>query len=148
MTSPSYTAFPVLTKVTPYWSEVDALGHINNARYFTWFEEARMALLAEIGAPMSGTPSVGPILAQTSCVFHAPVYWPSTLEIGARVTRIGRSSVTMEYVAFLFPTPPDPHAEPKCVATGSGVVVMVDYNTGKSTEIPQEWRANLERLSR
>ena len=65
--------FPVLVMFPVHWGEMDALGHVNNARYFTWFESARIALFGQIGvlATREAT-GIGPILATTTCDFLGP----------------------------------------------------------------------------
>ena len=58
---------------------LDALGHVNNARFFSWFESARIALFERIGVATSGPSEVGPILATTTCDFLRPVVFPATV---------------------------------------------------------------------
>ena len=90
-------AFHVTIPVTVQWSEMDALGHVNNARFFTWFESARIALFERIGVPTSGPSATGPILATTTCDVLRPVVYPATLRVGVRVSRVGETSISMEY---------------------------------------------------
>lgn len=132
--------FPVVVRFPVHWAEVDAMGHVNNARYFTWFESARMELFQRVGLEIEGSPEVGPILAQTSCDFLAPVRFPADIEAGTRVSGFGRTSFTMEFGVAL--------AEGKQLAArGSGVVVLIDYRTGEKVEIPAELKAKLAALS-
>ena len=128
------------------WSELDQLGHANNARYFTWFEEARMAYFERVGIPTDDQRGWGPILAQTECQFLAPVPWPSRLIIGARVTRIGNSSFTMEYTAHR--KSEDNSQSISCVAKGSGVVVLIKYATGEKVRVNDEIRAEINSLDK
>ena len=55
--------FPIIVERNLDWSELDAFGHANNARYFTWFEEARMAYFTDVGVPTDVVSGWGPILA-------------------------------------------------------------------------------------
>jgi acyl-CoA thioester hydrolase len=129
--------FPVTVPITVHWGDMDALGHVNNARYFTWFESARIALFERVGLVAVGSPEVGPILASTRCDFLAPVRYPAELVAGTRVERLGNTSFTMGYgVAH--------RAEPgRLVARGEGVVVLIDYTSGAKVPIPAELRARL-----
>ena len=139
--------YQVVIDLTLAWSELDQLGHANNARYFTWFEEARMAHFKAVEIPTNGDAGWGPILASTRCDFLAPVAWPAQLRIGSRVTRTGRSSFTMEYAAFIVHTDDDTRAEStRCVAVGQGVVVLVRYGeeAGEKVYIDDALRARLE----
>ena len=133
--------FPVVVRFPVHWSEMDALGHVNNARYFTWFETARIALFDQVGLPSSGMPKVGPILAQTSCEFLAPVRYPSDLVAGTRITSLGNTSFRMEFGVALADEPDG------LLARGGGVVVLIDYATGGKVPIPDELRSTLEALS-
>ena len=136
--------WPLLIERKLDWSELDQLGHANNARYFTWFEEARMAYFERVGIPTDDQRGWGPILAQTECQFLAPVPWPSKLMIGARVTRIGNSSLTMEYKAYR--KSKDKSQNIRCVAKGSGVIVLVKYMTGEKVRVNDEIRAKINSL--
>ena len=42
------------------WGEMDALGHVDNGRFFTWFESARIALFQRIGVATSRPFEIGP----------------------------------------------------------------------------------------
>src|SRR6478752_4362546 len=89
--------YPITITLPVQWSEMDALGHVNNARFFTWFESARIALFERIGVATTGPAGIGPILATTSCDFLRPVVYPATLRVGVRVSKIGETSLGMEY---------------------------------------------------
>ena len=134
-------SFPVTVDLVVQWSEQDAFGHVNNARYFSWFEGARLALFARVGLPTGGTPAVGPILASTRCDFLAPVAWPATVRAGVRVTRLGRTSFGTDYGAALVLA--DGTAG-TLVARGEGVVVLVNYQQGGTVPIPDDLRGRLQ----
>lgn len=133
--------YPVVARFPTHWGEMDALGHVNNARYFTWFESARMALFERVGLASTGTPEIGPILAHASCDFLAPVRHPAEIIVGARIAKLGNSSFTMEYAAAEASAPDTP------VARGTGVVVLIDYRTGEKLPIPSDLRTALSELS-
>ena len=117
------------------------MGHVNNARYFTWFESARMELFQRAELAIDGTPEIGPILAHTSCDFLAPVRFPAEIEAAARVSGFGRTSFTMDFAVGVVGS-----EEP--VARGKGVVVLINYRTGAKVAVPEDLRSRLEALSR
>jgi acyl-CoA thioester hydrolase len=140
--APVMQAFPVVIPIPVQWGDMDALGHVNNTVYFRWFESARIALFDAAGLDLRGIPPVvGPILAQTTCVFRQPVTYPANIVVGARVPRIGRTSFVMEYAAALDTAPDEP------VATGEGVIVLVDYRTGAKVPVEGALRQKLEELA-
>ncbi len=75
-------SFPLTVSIVVQWSEMDALGHVNNARFFTWFESARIAMFQRIGVATSGLSAIGPILATTTCDFLRTVVYPATVRVG------------------------------------------------------------------
>jgi acyl-CoA thioester hydrolase len=125
------------------WSEMDALGHVNNARFFTWFESARIALFQRIGVPTSAPSAIGPILATTTCDFLRPVVFPATVRIDARVTRVGETSITMEYEVADATAPVSPAAP---YARGTSVAVIVDYTSMAKVRVPDDIRAAIAAL--
>ena len=132
--------YPVVVRFPVHWGELDALGHVNNARYFTWFETARMELFHRVGLEFSGTPAIGPILAHTRCDFLAPVRYPAEVLAGARIAKLGNTSFTMGFGVALADAPDH------LVARGEGVIVLIDYSTGDKVAIPEDLRLELEGL--
>jgi acyl-CoA thioester hydrolase len=129
--------YPVTVAVPVQWGDMDALGHVNNARYFTWFESARIALFERVGLTSVGQPEVGPILAHTRCDFLAPVTYPAELVAGSRIDRLGNTSFTMGYAVAHAAAPGE------LVARGEGVVVLIDYTSGAKVRIPDDLRRRL-----
>lgn len=122
------------------WGDMDALGHVNNTRYLTWFESARIALFARIGLASVAPLTVGPILATTTCDFLRPVVFPARIEVGVRVASIGETSVTMEYEVR------DAAAKATLYARGTSVVVVIDYGTMQKLRVPDDVRAAIDAL--
>jgi acyl-CoA thioester hydrolase len=132
--------FPITIRLPVLWGDMDAFGHVNNARYFVWFEAVRLELFQRVQLASSGTPGVGPILAHVSCDFLKPVVWPAEIIVGTRVTSFGRTSFKMDY-AIAHASQPD-----ELVATGEGVIVLVNYGTGEKIPVSEELKAAIEAL--
>ena len=133
-------AFPVLVRITVLWSDLDAYGHVNNAVFFRYFEQARMEFLARCGFIESYEKNkVGAILHSTSCRFRRPVFHPDTVEVGTRATEVGEDRFTMEYAARST-------TQGELVAEGTAVVVSYDYNVGTKAPIPPAVRAAMDAL--
>lgn len=122
------------------WGDVDALGHVNNTRYLTWFESARIALFGRIGLASVAPLTVGPILATTTCDFLRPVVFPARVEVGVRAVSIGETSVKMEYEVR------DAAAAETLYARGTSVVVIIDYRTMQKIRVPDDVRAAIAAL--
>ena len=133
--------YPVVVTFPVHWGELDSLGHVNNARFFTWFESARMELFRRVELEFVGVPQVGPILAHTSCDFLAPVRFPAEVSAGTRIASLGNTSFVMEFGVVLSEEPEE------LVARGRGVIVLIDYGTGAKVAIPPALRTKLEPLA-
>jgi acyl-CoA thioester hydrolase len=119
------------------WGDMDIMGHVNNAKYFTYCESARMGYFAAVHLTAhkeAGTH--GPALAAANLNFRRQVRWPAELDVETRVTEIGRSSFKMEYELIQRDTR-------ERVADGTGVVVWVDYATGRSIPLPESLKAEI-----
>ena len=131
-------AFPVSVRFPVQWGEMDAFGHVNNARFLTWFEAARIAYLSRVGLWGKEASGLGPILASAQVDYLRPVRFPAQLEVGARVSRIGNTSFTMEYAV-------EDEAGTLC-ARGSAVVVTLRYSAHQKIPVPEPLRAAIEQL--
>lgn len=132
--------YPVVVRFPVHWGELDGLGHVNNARYFTWFESARMELFRRVELDFEGAPAVGPILAHASCDFLHSVGYPAEVLAGAGIQKIGNTSFTMGFAAALAESPE------RLVARGAGVIVLIDYQTRAKVPVPAALRRRLEAL--
>jgi acyl-CoA thioester hydrolase len=122
------------------WGDMDSMGHVNNAKYFTYCESARMSYFAAVRMNEHREDEHhGPALAAAHLNFRRQVRYPAELEVVTRVTEIGRSSFKMEYEILY-------HGTVERVADGSGVVVWVDYSTGRSTPLPESLREEIQRF--
>ncbi len=111
------------------WGDMDALGHVNNGRYFDYFQEARIEWLRELNITM--TEKTGPVVVHVACTYLKPVVYPATLTIRSKVQNIGRTSMVMEH---------DVYQEGVLMAQGISKVVWVDYTLGKSIPLPDTMR--------
>ena len=120
--------------------DCDAMGHVNNAVYFTYFEQARIVLADTLGLRRSlEQAGLGLILAHASCDYKAQVVFGDVLDVGVAVTAIGRSSFTGEYEIRRV-------KDDSVVATGKSVQVVFDYTDGKTIVIPDVFREKLESI--
>jgi len=107
------------------WGDQDALGHINNALYFKYVEEAR-ALLFDKARMVLPSDRVG-VLAHASCDFVKSLMYPGTVAISLILQRVGRSSMEFDFIIEL-------ENEPGTVyARGKNVIVCTDMINGRST---------------
>jgi acyl-CoA thioester hydrolase len=142
--------FAMVLELPVLWGDMDALRHVNNARYFAWFEAARIAYFDRLralydggpDAPPAGLGEVGPILASTGCDYLRPVVYPGTVQVGVKVTEIGTGSLRMEYAVTRTDAPDE------LCARGTSVVVLVRYATREKVRVPDDVRAAIAELEK
>lgn len=126
--------YPIILTLPILWGDQDAFGHVNNVVYFRWCESARVAYLNDTGLQaLMSQANLGPILASIKCDYLRQLNFPDTVRIGARVTRIGNKSVSMEHAIFS-------DSLQAIVAKSDSVVVLFDYSQQKSCAIPANVR--------
>lgn len=127
------------------FADTDAMGHVNNASYLTYFEIARAAYYEAVtGQPLplgAHGASEGMILAEATIAFRAPAYYGETLTVEARVTRIGGTSFTLE---FRLTAPQSRYGRARLVAVSTSVQVMYDYLHERPIAVSPELAAEME----
>ena len=115
--------------------DCDGLGHVNNAVYLTYLEQARFAFWQRLTG-VSGIPRSF-ILARVECDYRVQATAGDRLVVRLRVTAVGKSSFTFDYEIVNARTR-------EVVATARTVQVMYDYQAGRSIPVPDDIRARLE----
>src|SRR4051812_49060189 len=129
--------YPVVLTLPILWGDQDAFGHVNNVIYFRWAESARIAYLIDTGLHgLLSVANLGPILASLKCDFLKQLNFPDTVSIGARITRLGNKSLSMEHAIYST-------AAVDIVAKLDSVIVIFDYGQQKSCPIPEEVREKI-----
>lgn len=80
------------------FTDVDLYRHVNNVRYFEYFQEARIRLFTELldGPAGRGTPPLSVVVAQTDVDYRAPILLrPEPYDVWTQVARVGRRSLTL-----------------------------------------------------
>jgi acyl-CoA thioester hydrolase len=133
-------AYRVFLPVQTRWDDNDLYGHVNNVRYYAFFDSVINRHLIEHGALDLAQSAVIGLCVDSQCSFFAPVAFPQALEAGLRVAHLGRSSVRYEVGIFLA-------GAPAACAEGHFVHVYVDRASRRPVELPPPLRQVLEPLS-
>jgi len=134
------TDFKVWITAVVRWGDMDAFSHVNNAKYFTFCESARIAYFEVLGIGLQRSAVThAPAVVSATCNFLRQVHYPATLEVGARAINVGRSSFTLEYGIFREGTD-------QPVADGSSVVVWVDYDAERSAPLPESLKQKISEI--
>lgn len=140
------SAKPALPRLADYshrihlavrWGDMDALGHVNNVKFFTYDEQARLQYFDAIAAIQTDFwQGSGIILAKLGCDFVQQLRYPATLAIGLRISRLGRSSLDTEAAMF---------EGERLVAVTRGTLVWFDYRQQKPAPVPEAVRELIRR---
>lgn len=120
--------FPVVIELPVQWGDQDALGHVNNVVFFRWWESSRIACAEKIdllGTDRSG--QYGTVLASMTCDFRKQLVYPDRVLIGARIGRVGNSSLRIEHRLV---------SQKLNAIAAEAVSVMVSFNFEKQTSCP------------
>lgn len=118
------------------WGDMDALGHVNNGRYFDYFQQARIEWLEQLNMDMKQ--EQGPVLIHIACTFLKPVIYPATLTLKSKAHSPGRSSMLMDH---------DLYQEQTLMTQGTSKIVWVDYKSNKAIPLPTGLRELLSELA-
>ncbi len=125
--------FPFVHSEAVRFSDLDGFGHVNNAVFSTYLEQARLAWFG--GGEEEEMPLRDVILARTEIDFRSPVVFGETVQIGVRPARLGTKSFELAY---------ELRAGGRVVAEAKSVLVGYDYARERSVEVPARWRRRLE----
>jgi acyl-CoA thioester hydrolase len=121
---------PIVHVETVRFRDLDPMGHVNNAVFLTYIEQARVTYLAEVGAA-TGLEDMNIIVARVEIDFKAPVRLGQEVEISVRASRFGTKSFDLDYVL---------RVDGETVAEAKSVQVTYDYGRREAVPLPAEWR--------
>jgi acyl-CoA thioester hydrolase len=127
--------FRVVATVVPRFRDTDAMGHLNNAVYLTYFEIARTKYWAELTGERDYR-QVPFILAHTTIDFRSPAFVYETLRVGVRVARLGNRSFECAYRVAEETTD-------RLVVEGRSVQAIFDYQRNVTYPMPAELKAKV-----
>lgn len=118
------------------FKDIDVGGHAHHSHALVYFEEARAAYWREV-VGRQGLDDVDYILAEVHVRYHQRVLWPQVLEVGVKVSRLGKRHFEMSYEAR--------GSDGEKLISGSSTQVMYDYAAGRSQSIPEDVEAAIRR---
>lgn len=120
------------SKLNVRWGDMDNLGHVNNATYFSYFEQARIEWLDEIDVSLTG--DTGPVVITAQATYLKPVVYPADIIIRMLMHSPKRSSFMVDYTLL---------QGTDVMVTGETKIVWIDYKKASSIEIPDGLRTLL-----
>ena len=127
---------PFQSRISIRFNDIDAMGHVNNAVIFTYFEEGRKALFYD-AFRQSAPGGFNFMVAHLECDYILPVRLEDRLLLNLWVTAIGTKSFGLAYALM------DEADVNRIFAKGSSVQVCYDYRQRQSVPVPQTLRKAL-----
>jgi len=120
------------------YGDLDPQGHVNNSKHLTYFEQARVAYMIELGlfTKNQSFMEIGVILADLHITYLEPIYFGQSIKVGVRAVKLGTKSMTWEQNIVDADTGRE-------LAKGEVVMVTYDYKDEKTISVPQEWRERI-----
>ncbi len=127
--------FWMTERIRVRFTEVDRQGIVQNGAYFTYFSVALNEYFRALpfNRDVENVPGAGFHVVRGDIEYAAPLRFDELFDIGARITRIGRSSFTFAYEIFR-------ENEDQRIVSGSQVWVNTDQATRRSTALPDIFR--------
>ncbi len=119
------------------WGDMDAMGHLNNASYFRFFETVRIDWFRSLGLRLDPS-GEGIVIVNAFCNFIKQLEYPGDVLARHFVAKPGRTSFET-YVTL------ERSDNPGVVyASGGAQAVWVDFPRQKSAPMPDWLRASIE----
>lgn len=130
------SAYPLQTYEKLRYADTDRQGHVNNAIFSTMLETGRVELLYAPAAPLYAE-GCAFVIASLHLDFRGEITWPGQVDIGTRVTAIGKSSLTIEQGLF---------QNGECVATARTVIVQMNESSRRAHPLSERSVCRLTEL--
>ena len=119
---------------TVRYSDLDPNGHVNNGAINAFFEDGRVRFREDQMIQFGDDILRGFALVKFSVEYLSPLFFPSLVDIGTRVTRVGNSSYDLGQAIFCKNT---------CSAVAEVVTVFIDKKNNSSKALPSELKTIL-----
>jgi acyl-CoA thioester hydrolase len=120
------------------YGDLDPQGHVNNAKHLTYFEQARIHYMIELGlfTRDQSFMQIGVIVADVHITYREPIYFGQNIKVGVHAAKLGSKSMTWEQNIVDAGTGRE-------LARGEVIIVTYDYKDEKTIPVPQEWRQRI-----
>jgi YbgC/YbaW family acyl-CoA thioester hydrolase len=119
------------TAIPIRFSDIDAMGHVNNALTLTLLEQGRMAFYAEV-VGVRRVEEIDFVIAESSCRYRSPILLHDNVRLRLHVADVSRSAFRFRYLLF------DP-GDGRVFTEAETVQVTYDYAAGRPKPVPAEF---------
>jgi acyl-CoA thioester hydrolase len=131
--------FSLTMEIRIDWSELDALGHVNNLAVLKYIQAARVNYLEAIGLMQSQAQNkMGPILASTSCQFVKPLFYPGRVAVHSKADEVRNTSFRINHLVC--------NEAHETAAEAQDIIVVYDFQRRCKLPIPEDLKARIDAL--
>ena len=116
--------------------DIDAFGHVNNAVFFSYVEQARIRYLLDVLETAEPFDRLPLILARVELDYRSPIFFGDEVVVGTRVDRIGHTSIAMSHRMTA-------GSDERLVGDVQSVLVTYDYGSARPMPVPDDWRRRI-----
>ena len=116
--------------------DIDAFGHVNNAVFFSYVEQARIRYLLDVLETAEPFDRLPLILARVELDYRSPILFGEEVVVETRVDRIGQSSIAMSHRMTA-------GSDERLVGDVQSVLVTYDYGSARPMPVPDDWRRRI-----
>jgi acyl-CoA thioester hydrolase len=125
--------FKHITPIQLRFNDFDALGHVNNSVYFSFYDLGKTSYFADVLSKLEVAKEVGVVIGHIEVSFLLPVYPDENVAVQTAVVEIGNKSFKLlQHLVDLDTN------EIKCIC--NTVMVCFDAKTKTTRQISDEWR--------
>jgi acyl-CoA thioester hydrolase len=120
------------------YGDLDPQGHVNNAKYLTYFEQARVHYLVELGlfSRDQSFMEIGVVIADIHITYRAPTHYENNIKVGVKTIKLGGKSIVLKQCVM--------DADTGAIkAEGTVIMVAYDYRELKSISVPEIWKTRI-----
>ena len=124
------------TKLQVRFNDIDMAGHVHNAVYFYYFEIGRIDLFKKITPKDWDWRKKGVLVARNEGDYLKSIMLEDNVYVETTCEDVGKKSITLTYQIF---KEREDGVKELCTK-GRSILVCVEYDTGKSVEVFEEWK--------
>jgi acyl-CoA thioester hydrolase len=125
------------------FSDIDKIGHVNNACYLNYFELGRVCYFNNILVETNNWDAQGFVLARTELDHLLPIYLTDKVSCYTKVIKIGNKSLIQKSTLLR-----ETKNGFEACANAMFTLVAMDYTSNQSMRVPDKWREIIETFER
>lgn len=127
------------TPIEIRFNDIDVMGHVNNAVYLTYFEQARMKFFEDSIGSKWNWKEAGILIGRVEIDYLSPVQLHDKVVIETYCNKIGNKSFELSYEIF------KGNGEGRvCCVKSKSILVCFDYKKQQTIPVPVSWKEKLE----